>query len=208
MDHTFPAPRQSRGNQRVALVLGSGHVTGQKVAIRLQRWPRKVFRHTQLLVGVDEQQILAPLARQLQRLIAVVREIHPGPLVQFTGPVFHEFADHLLRAIGRAGVDDHPLVDPRFHAGKATLDHVCLVLDDHVQANGGLGWWVHVLTVRNEAVEPWGRVVKRILRFDTRIGLGIPLPSKYQPLSHRQIAHAGLPWMRTSAVQTTTRRYP
>ena len=45
-------------------------------------------------------------------------------------------ADDLLRAVGRAGVDDRPAVDQRPDRVEAASDHRRLVLDDHRQTNG------------------------------------------------------------------------
>ncbi|MPM40812.1 hypothetical protein SDC9_87460 [bioreactor metagenome] len=92
-----------------------------------------------MLVGIDEQQIVGLPARQLQRLVAVVGKILPRTLMQLARQITHEVADHLLRAVAGAGIDDHPAIDPRLHARQAAFDHMRLVLDDHVQADGGLG---------------------------------------------------------------------
>jgi len=137
VQHAFPAPVHARGDQRIALVFGARHVAGQHAAVRLQRRPCKAFGHAQLLVGIDEQQVVAVRPRQLQRLVAVVGEVHPGPLVQAAGYALHATAHQILRAIAGARVHDHPMVHPRLDRGQATRDHRGLVLDDHVQADAG-----------------------------------------------------------------------
>ena len=47
-----------------------------------------------------------------------------------------EVADHLLRSVGRAGIDDENVVDKRQRAFEAAADDRGLVLDDHAQADG------------------------------------------------------------------------
>jgi hypothetical protein len=72
------------------------------------------------------------------RLRAVVPEVAPGPLVQLAGnaPLLHEPADLLLRAVARARVDDHPVIDVGRDAFDEFVNDVRLVAHDHVQADG------------------------------------------------------------------------
>src|SRR5262245_1548990 len=59
--------------------------------------------------------------------------------MQFARDVCQALVDQLLRAVGRAGVDDDPRVDGGSYRGEAALDDTRLVLDDHVQADS----WMH-----------------------------------------------------------------
>ncbi|MNV69775.1 hypothetical protein D3C71_1627010 [compost metagenome] len=137
VQHALPVPADACGNQAVALVFPAVHVAGQGVAVGRERGPGKFGRHTQLLVGINEEQVAAIRACQLQCFVAVVRKVLPGALEQGTGNVVHELADDVLRAIGGARVHDDPVVYPGLDRSEAPGDNRGLVLDDHVEHDGG-----------------------------------------------------------------------
>src|SRR5829696_5046764 len=92
------------------------------------------------LVGIDEEGVVSLASREFEGLVAVVAERGPGPLVQLAGPGPAEFAHDRLRAVRRAGVDDHPGVYEGENGGEAARHDRCFVLHDHVEADGGQRW--------------------------------------------------------------------
>ena len=82
-------------------------------------------------VGVDEQQVVGAVSRELEQLAAVVAEVVPRPVVQFARKSRQDPFDDLGRAVARPGIADRPRVDQRKHRAQAALDHRGLVANDH-----------------------------------------------------------------------------
>ncbi len=137
VQHALPAPGHARGDHGIAQVFAVAHAAGEHVPVRGQRGPGEALGHAQLLVRIDEEHVVRLRPGKLQRLVAVVREMLPGALVQAAGHALQEFAHDVLRAVGGTRVHDHPVVDEGPHGSEAPGDHRCLVLHDHVEADAG-----------------------------------------------------------------------
>ena len=72
----------------------------------------------------------------MQSFRAVHAEVDPKAFDNFPWYVIKRFPNQFLRPIGRAGIHDHPAVDPRTNRREAAFDHMRLVLDDHVKTDG------------------------------------------------------------------------
>lgn len=90
------------------------------------------------VVGVEEQQIVGPVAGVRDVQAAVVAEVHPGLLAQLARDAGERGPDQLLGPVGGPGVGDDPGVHEIPDGGQAALDDRALVLDDHAQADGRL----------------------------------------------------------------------
>ena len=72
----------------------------------------------------------------VERGVACLLEIVEREAVQFAGQTAlgEERDDEILRAVGRAGVADHPAADVIGDSIETALEVRHLVLDDHVEA--------------------------------------------------------------------------
>ena len=92
-------------------VVAEGGIGDPKhVRVRLERRHFELRFELEHIIGVDDQCVFATRPRKLQRLGSIVGEVPPGALVQFSGQISHQCAYRILGAIGRAGIDDHPVV--------------------------------------------------------------------------------------------------
>jgi len=110
---------------------------GREVGVRAERRQPKSLGDLERLVGVDDERVVGPWARQLQSLAAIVTEVAPGALVKDARKIRQRFSDDLLGSVARAGVDDRPGVEQGAHRLEAAPDHMRLILHDHRQAQAG-----------------------------------------------------------------------
>ncbi len=108
----FEAPRSRHRKDLVAPVREVGAIA-QGIAVGAQLAEIEIAGDT--VICVEDPRVVGLSGTQLERLGAIVREGDPGSFVQLAGdPVRREpVADHVLGAVGRPGVDDHPAVDVR-----------------------------------------------------------------------------------------------
>lgn len=87
-------------------------------------------------VGVEEERVARLAPRVPQTRLAIRAEADPRVLVQLArdAPLGEEFAHERLRAIGRTGVADHPVIDKGSNRRQAPREDLNLVLHDHAQA--------------------------------------------------------------------------
>jgi hypothetical protein len=88
-------------------------------------------RRFEQLVGVDHQCVIAVLVRQVRHLGAFLRKIDSRPLMQFARNVAQSIANNVRGAVGRAGVDDDPMIDQRPNRREAARHGRRFVPDEH-----------------------------------------------------------------------------
>ena len=140
MHHAPPPPGQPRRHQGCPGVDQLLIVALQLIGVGRQWRAPPVGGEGQGFIGVDEEQVVdrAQFAqRQVQRLVAVVFEMAPRPIVQAAGQAVQVLPHQVGGAVGRPGVHDDPLVDEAPQRREAAPDDRRLVLDDHVQADAG-----------------------------------------------------------------------
>jgi len=155
VQHAAIEPAQAVADQLHALVGNRGVADLDHVAVAEQRRQAIVVRHFERVVRVDDQRIVGQRPGQFQRFGSVEREVLPRTFIELAGKVAQVVPDDVLRPVGGAGVDDHPVRDERPDAVEAAGDHRRLVLDDHAQADS--------LTRFRHALAPADRVRRRVI---------------------------------------------
>lgn len=135
VDDALVPPGEIAADQALDAVLRRALVA-QHVRLRRERGQRPAT--AQDVVGVEEEQVvgLAPGMRDVEA--AVVAEVGPGFLVEFSWDLAQSTSDELLGAVGGSGVGDDPGVDEVPYRVEAALDDGGFVLHDHAEANGRL----------------------------------------------------------------------
>ena len=107
----------------------------QQVGVRAQA-AEVGLAHNQV-VGVYDPDVVAVSPGEGQRLRPVVAEVKPRPFVKLArdAKTGHVVADHVLGPVVGTGVHDYPRADIGRDLIKHFLDDVCLVTDDHVEAD-------------------------------------------------------------------------
>ena len=110
MQYAPPSPWQGSPDD-LRSVIGDGGVSDPKhVRVGLERGHFELGLELEHIIGVDDQHVFAMRSRKLQCLGSIMSEVAPGPLVQLSRQIGQQCADFVLGAVGRAGVDDHPIV--------------------------------------------------------------------------------------------------
>ena len=139
VQHALPAPRPVVTQQLRAPVFERriGEALAHVVTRRVER--RRGRRRIDLehFVRIDHERVIAVAARELERLVAVRREVDPGPLDQLARQVREQLAHDPLRAVVRTGVDDRPRADRGTHGREAARDDGRFVAHDHAEAQPG-----------------------------------------------------------------------
>ena len=68
-------------------------------------------RQLEYVVGINKKNIIAMRSCQIQGFVPVVGEINPGTFCQLPGDIGKIRPDDILRPVGRARIDDGPIVD-------------------------------------------------------------------------------------------------
>ena len=136
MQHTAIEPAQPVADELLALVVQRAVADVDGVAILAEQRQTEIGGQFERVIGVNDQRIVAMRPRQVERLGAVVGKVLPRALVKLAWQTGEFPPDDVLRTIGGAGVDDHPVGNERPDAGDAARNHRCLVPDDHAQADG------------------------------------------------------------------------
>jgi hypothetical protein len=136
MDDALVAPSQPIAEQLETPVADPvGFLVVQPVRVSAQRAEVGCAHHP--VVGVYHPDVVAVSLRQGQRFRSVAAKVAPRPLVQLTrdAQTGHMAADCVLGTVVGPGVDDHPRGDERRDHVEHLGDDVCLVADDHVEAD-------------------------------------------------------------------------
>src|SRR4051794_8566496 len=136
VQHALIPPRERVMDQLRPAVTDGAVPNLDRVSIRTQLRPLESCWNLKRVVGIDNQAVIGAPPRKLQSLGSVVGKIDPRSLIQLAGKTGHRLSNNLLRSIGGSGVNDHPAVYHRPNGEEAALDHECLVLYDHAQADG------------------------------------------------------------------------